>query len=511
MMREVIFVFLIPLSLPFIQANGEVQPEPRLVILGAGGIGKSTLANVLLGCSPDGQDCPFENDYEEDTCRKEITFETGKWLGTGDPFTLVNTPDIGCSDGNKDELLSFLKSNANSTNIFLLTFNGEQDGITDTKKELLREIVTLVGKNFLRHVVLEFTHWPHDHDSEIKRASDGKDETWKLQTYNQAVRDMFDINIVLGGLFIDSNALTAKDEWEHAAFKRDTSNLWEKMTNQRSFQFIGAENVAGELQDLKDKLSKLRKDYAKTKQDLETVTQNLELVTTDAKLHQISISSDDAKISKISADVANVNEHVTKQNSMLTDMTTDVGGLRSDFTKTLSELPKQLMPIGSIIGWRGPTLGKPFLPEGWQLCDGKKITSGPLKDQLTPAINNIDRNFGGKFLRGATDFKEWTYQGQMIHQHKHDIYDPGHTHADSGHTHGYQDEVVNYSADQDARIFLNGNWAKYYNNFKSTDTAYSPISSSKTGITETEVSSGDYAGMEARPKNMAVHWIMRIL
>ena len=48
----------------------------------------------------------------------------------------------------------------------------------------------------------------------------------------------------------------------------------------------------------------------------------------------------------------------------------------------------------------------------------------------------------------------------MIRQHRHDIYDPGHTHADSGHTHGYQDEVVNYCADDDARIFLNGNWAK---------------------------------------------------
>ena len=28
---------------------------------------------------------------------QEITFETGNWLGTGDPFTLVNTPDIGCN------------------------------------------------------------------------------------------------------------------------------------------------------------------------------------------------------------------------------------------------------------------------------------------------------------------------------------------------------------------------------------------------------------------------------
>ena len=117
---------------------------------------------------------------------------------------------------------------------------------------------------------------------------------------------MFDSNIVLDGIFIDSHASHAKDEWQQAAFQRDTSKLWEKMTKQKSFQFIAAENVAGELQDLKDKLSKLRKDYAKTKQDLEAVTQNLELVTTDAKLHQISISSDKVKISKLSAGMNNV-------------------------------------------------------------------------------------------------------------------------------------------------------------------------------------------------------------
>ena len=61
--------------------------------------------------------------------------------------------------------------------------------------------------------------------------------------------------------------------------------------------------------------------------------------------------------------MSDVNAHVSNQNNMLTDMTTDVGGLRSDFSKTMSELPKQLMPIGSIIGWRGPTIGKPYLPE----------------------------------------------------------------------------------------------------------------------------------------------------
>lgn len=176
--------------------------------------------------------------------------------------------------------------------------------------------------------------------------------------------------------------------------------------------------------------------------------------------------------------------------------------LLSEMSTLKSDVEAIVMPVGSIIAWSGESMSTVALPEGWQLCDGSKIESGPMNNIFTPNLNGEDY-----FLRGGSTSSDWIFQEQMLENHGHSIVDPQHTHTDRGHTHGHGD----YGTDSDGEgdDAADRDHPNYSDAQRTTDTGYANLRSSSTGITVTDATDANI-GTETRPKNMIVQWIIRI-
>ena len=117
-------------------------PEPHLIIIGPVGVGKSSLANVLIGQPPDCDNCTFTV-CGDDVCTKETKYAVGKWKGNADQeFTTVDTPGFGDSDGEDNmlinEMVDTLKNVVKTANGFLLVFKGTDERFNEGTTQMIR-------------------------------------------------------------------------------------------------------------------------------------------------------------------------------------------------------------------------------------------------------------------------------------------------------------------------------------------------------------------------------------
>ena len=73
----ILIQFLVIWSSEAFDLGNEDLPKPKLVVIGATGVGKSTISNFLLGCTEDCLIERFKTCYGGASCTKETSYGIG--------------------------------------------------------------------------------------------------------------------------------------------------------------------------------------------------------------------------------------------------------------------------------------------------------------------------------------------------------------------------------------------------------------------------------------------------
>ena len=379
-------------------------PDPRIVIVGSTGVGKSSLANALLGCDPTSSvQCDFTVCDEYDSCTKSTSHAVGHWIGSGPEFTVrgtliikakqiwcelvslssctkvissfptqvIDTPGFGDSDGNDEALLDDMMeklADIDYANTIVLLLDGSEKRFEQGLQAMLKRITIIFGKKWWDHVVIAVSFWGFDEASITKRTQNRrkpKDEAWFRGQINSQICDkLHECNKNFTFVFADSH-FNRNDPQQQNRWQEETTILWEATTSRsKSFSFMTINDILEE------------------------------------------------------------NTRVKRENQMLTNVIeTSIAQLRQDMDNM-----NNLLPVGSIIAWvtkpTKDTSELASLPEGWVRCNGDIIPKPSIwAGKLTPDLNGEKR-----FLRGNSDRDVLTLEEDQIQDHHHALADPGHAH-----------------------------------------------------------------------------------
>ena len=233
--------------------NDDKYPNPRIVILGATGVGKSSLANVFVGRDKNYDGTYHRGKYFTDGCFKvstgldSITKRTcpdrGYWLGntTGDEFTIIDTPGFGDKlieeQKTIENLVTTLRDEIQYVHLFVIAFKQFDNRMTNSLRSMIGLFEKMFGTKFWENAILEATHWNHGSEAERIRMEAKPKITREFWTseFNRKLRSEFHLKRDLQSVFIDTFYHPGSPV-ESRIFEEETEKLWDYAKTRDAFQ-----------------------------------------------------------------------------------------------------------------------------------------------------------------------------------------------------------------------------------------------------------------------------------
>jgi len=267
--------------------QGETYPEPRLVVLGSTGVGKSSLANVLVG-RPHNYDggifrkgC-FKVQSGAEAVTKATCADKAHWLGNNSAprFTVVDTPGFG-EDFREESLhvrnmVNRFKNDFQYVHVFIILFKQTDNRMTSALWNMLNMFQSMFGPHFWRNAILEATHWSYSSRlTRIREAGGLTEDSWAEQ-FNQRLRKDFKFDFDLPAVFIDTFH-NRKNQAEVEKFQQNVKILWEFAQSRLDSPFW-CKDIQVALSDisvLTNKVKNLREENERKTREIESLSETV--------------------------------------------------------------------------------------------------------------------------------------------------------------------------------------------------------------------------------------------
>ena len=255
--------------------NEEVYPSPRIVILGAMGAGKSSLANVLVGRS-----YVFDGSGFADGCfkvtglngggsvTKGTCADAGQWLGnrSSESFTVVDTPGFGDALADEEEtidgLIRALRDDVKFVHAFVIAFKQQDNRMTASLRSMIGLFQKMFGDAFWANAVLEATHWSHHPRNEEHRTREQRppltEARWAA-SHNELLSEEFGVRRPIPAVFIDTFH-TNSSAVERHKFEQNAGKLWRFAAEREPFECKDIRRALTEIRELREDIEERGRD-----------------------------------------------------------------------------------------------------------------------------------------------------------------------------------------------------------------------------------------------------------
>jgi GTP-binding protein EngB required for normal cell division len=251
----------------------EKEQIKKFVIIGAAGVGKSSLANVLLGRSKNYQGYPFENGcfsvgpqiHPEKARTSAPCSDIGYLLGneSREQIMVVDTPGLGMpkkeDEKSINQIVAYLKNDIKSIHVFVLCFKSQHNRFSSEVEAMLRVFTDMFGVHFWNNVIILGTQWSY-HPEEIWMRNESKmTETWWSIVFNTYFKETFDVHesIMVPIAFIDT-FYDARSVLEQSKFTSNVDVLSKFARNVPVFVLKDINTALMEVNSLNDIIEELR-------------------------------------------------------------------------------------------------------------------------------------------------------------------------------------------------------------------------------------------------------------